>query len=234
VHCETTTGLLNPIMEIASVVAAANRRLVIDAMSSFGAIHVDARDLRFEALMASSNKCLEGVPGIGFVLARLDSLDASRGRAHSVALDLHEQWKGLEANGQWRFTPPTHVLMALDRAIDEHAAEGGVAGRGARYRENCRVLVEGMRALGFRTFLPDTLQAPIIVTFFRPSDPRFEFEKFYDGLRRRGYVIYPGKLTQADTFRMGCIGRIGAGEMRGALAAVREVLSELGVASAGP
>ncbi len=234
VHCETTTGLLNPLAEIAAVVARHGRRLVVDAMSAFGAIEVDARRVPFDALVASSNKCLEGVPGIGFALVDRQSLASSAGEAHSVALDLHAQWRGLEANGQWRFTPPTHVLAALDRALEEHFLEGGVAGRGARYRANCELLVAGMRALGFETFLPDALQAPIIVTFLRPADPRFEFEKFYELLRLRGFVIYPGKLTEAETFRVGCIGRIGPTEIRGALEAVRAALADLGVTSARP
>ena len=140
----------------------------------------------------------------------------------------------MEKNGQWRFTPPTHVLAALDRALDQHAAEGGVAGRGARYRRNCAQLVEGLRAMGFETLLPDRLQAPIIVTVRMPADPKFHFETFYDRLARRGFVIYPGKLTVADSFRIGCIGALGEPEMRGALEAIRDVIAELGVASCAP
>ena len=228
VHCETTTGILNPLGEIATVVAGRGRRLLVDAMSAFGALEVDARVTPFEALMASSNKCLEGVPGIGFSLVGRAALASSKGNAHSLALDLYEQWKGLESNGQWRFTPPTHVLAALDRAIEEHSLEGGVAGRGARYRANCARLVAGMRAMGFRTLLPDELQAPIIVTFHRPVDPHFDFEAFYAALRARGFVIYPGKLTRAETFRIGCIGRIGVAQVDGALSAVKDVVAELG------
>ncbi|MFQ5959161.1 MAG: 2-aminoethylphosphonate--pyruvate transaminase, partial [Alphaproteobacteria bacterium] len=140
----------------------------------------------------------------------------------------------MEGNGQWRFTPPTHVLAAFDRALDEHAAEGGVAGRGARYRQNCRVLVEGMRALGFETLLPDSLQAPIIVTFHTPADSNYDFAAFYDGLRRRGYVIYPGKLTVADSFRIGCIGKVFEDDIRGALAAIVETLAGMSVRDCGP
>jgi 2-aminoethylphosphonate-pyruvate transaminase len=140
----------------------------------------------------------------------------------------------MEKNGQWRFTPPTHCILAFDQALDEFDAEGGRAGRGRRYRENCRMLVEGMRALGFRTLLPDELQAPIIVTFHKPNDPKFDFEVFYDQLRRRGYVIYPGKLTVADSFRIGCIGSLGPEQMTGALAAIRDCLDEMGVTSCVP
>ena len=234
VHCETSSGMLNPIEEIARVTARHGRGLVIDAMSSFGALPLDAREVRFDALMASANKCLEGVPGLGFALIREAALAASKGNARSLSLDLHDQWVAMEGNGQWRFTPPTHVIAALDRALDEHAAEGGVAGRGRRYAENCRILVEGMRALGFETLLADRLQAPIIVTFRMPADPLFEFRGFYDRLAGRGYLIYPGKLTVAESFRIGCIGRLGRAEMRGAVEAIGAVLAEMGVADGRP
>jgi 2-aminoethylphosphonate-pyruvate transaminase len=234
VHCETTSGILNPIERIAEVVARRGRRLLIDAMSGFGALPLDARQMPFEALAASANKCLEGVPGMGFAIVRKEAFEAARGNAPVLSLDLHDQWAAMERNGQWRFTPPTHVLAALDQALAEHEAEGGVEGRGARYRENCRILIEGMRALGFETLLPDCLQAPVIVTFKMPADPRFAFEEFYDRLRQRGYVIYPGKLTVAPSFRIGCIGRIGPAEMRGALLAIEATLSEMGVGSGRP
>jgi 2-aminoethylphosphonate-pyruvate transaminase len=234
VHCETTSGILNPIAAIAAVTARHRRALLIDAMSAFGALPLDAREVPFEALAASANKCLEGVPGVGFGLVRREALEAARGNAPALSLDLLDQWASMEKNGQWRFTPPTQVLAALDRALAEHAAEGGVAGRGARYAETCRILIAGMRELGFATLLPDGLQAPIIVTFAMPADPRFVFEDFYGRLRARGYVIYPGKLTVAPSFRIGCIGHITPDDMRGALAAVRAVLDEMGVASGAP
>ncbi len=231
VHCETTSGVLNPVAEVAAVVAKAGRRLLVDAMSAFGAIALDAREVAFDALAASSNKCIEGVPGVGFVICRKETLDACKGNAPSLTLDLFDQHQALEKTGQWRFTPPIHCIVAFDQAIKEHEAEGGVAGRGGRYRNNCRILVEGMRKLGFETLLPDRLQAPIIVTFHMPADPKFVFQTFYDKLSERGFVIYPGKLTVADSFRIGCIGRLGEKEMKGALAAIREVMGEMGVAS---
>jgi len=234
VHCETTSGILNPIEAVAKVTARHGRSLLIDAMSAFGAIPLDAGVVPFDAVVASSNKCLEGSPGMGFCIARVAALEATKGNAPSLVLDLHDQWVAMEANGQWRFTPPTHCILALDQALDEFDAEGRVAGRGARYGENCRILVEGMRARGFHTLLPDELQAPIIVTFHMPSDPRFEFQTFYDQLSRRGYVIYPGKLTVAESFRIGCIGRLGAGEMRHALAAIEAVLNEMDVSHCAP
>ncbi|MDE0921213.1 MAG: 2-aminoethylphosphonate--pyruvate transaminase [Arenicellales bacterium] len=234
VHCETTTGILNPIEPIAAVVAAAGRALLIDSMSAFGALPVSSRRIRFDALVASSNKCLEGAPGLGFCLASKDALEATQGNSDSLCLDLYQQWKGLEVNGQWRFTPPTHCILAFDQALQEFDEEGGVSGRGGRYRTNCDLLVTGMRELGFETLLPDELQAPIIVTFRMPADAAFDFQSFYDGLSDRGYIIYPGKLTIAESFRMGCIGRLDAGHMRGALNAVREVMAEMGVASGSP
>jgi 2-aminoethylphosphonate-pyruvate transaminase len=234
VQCETTSGILNPIAEIGAVVVKAGRRFLLDAMSAFGALPLDARQIQFDAMAASSNKCLEGVPGIGYVVCRTAALEETKGNATSLSLDLHDQWTVMTATKQWRFTPPLQVIAALHRAIEEHAAEGGVAGRGARYASNWKILVEGMRALGFETLLPDRLQAPIIVTFHMPRDPRFDFQNFYDSLKGRGYVIYPGKLTVAESFRIGCIGRLSAEHMKGALEAVRAVLGEMGVTDCGP
>jgi len=229
VYCETTSGLLNPLAEVAAVVKDAGRRLLLDAMSAFGALPCDAREIQHDALVSSFNKDLEGVPGATFAICRKTALEAAAGNAHSVVLDLHDQWQFMEKTGQWRFTPPTHVVAAFDRALEEHAAEGGIAGRGARYRKNCQVLIEGMRAMGFRPLLPDALQAPIIVTFHKPSDPRFDFNVLYENLASRGYLIYPGKLTKIDSFRIGCIGRIDEKDIRGALAAIREALGEMGL-----
>lgn len=229
VHCETTSGILNPIEDVAEVAARHGKRLLIDAMSAFGALPLDARKIAFDAVAASSNKCLEGVPGLGFVVARKDALAEAAGNATTLVLDLHDQHQDLERSGQYRFTPPTHVVAAFHQALAEFRDEGGVAGRGRRYAENCRVLVDGMRALGFTPLLPPALQAPVIVTFRMPRHPRFAFERFYDALRRRGYVIYPGKLTVADSFRIGCIGRLYPEDMRGALAAVRDALAEMQV-----
>ena len=203
-------------------------------MSAFGAIDIDARKIQYDALAASSNKCLEGVPGLGFVVCRKSALAECKGNATTLVLDLHDQAEGFAKTGQYRFTPPIHVIVALGKAIEEHAAEGGVAGRGQRYRDNAKVLIDGMRAMGFRTLLGEKLQAPIIITFHMPSDPRFVFQTFYDGLKGRGYVIYPGKLTVADSFRMGCIGRLYPKDMQGALDAVRDVLAEMRVSNGGP
>lgn len=229
IHCETTSGILNPIAEIGALAAKYKKSYLIDSMSAFGALPLDARALHADALAASSNKCIEGVPGLGFVICRREALARTKGNATTLVLDLHDQWANFEKTGQYRFTPPTHVIVAFHQALEEFAAEGGVAGRGGRYRNNCRILLEGMMALGFKPLLAAHLQAPIIVTFHMLNHPRFDFQRFYDGLKERGFVIYPGKLTVADSFRIGCIGRLGEKEMHGALAAVREVLDELGV-----
>ncbi len=226
IHCETTSGILNPVREVAEIVARHGRGLLIDAMSAFGAIPLSARDVRFDAVVASSNKCLEGSPGLGFCLADKTALQATEGNSPSLCMDLYDQWVAMEANGQWRFTPPTHAILAFNQALDEFEAEGGVEGRGGRYRENCRILVDGMRKLGFTTLLRDELQAPIIVTFHMPDDPAFDFNRFYNSLSEQGYIIYPGKLTVADSFRIGCIGRLGAEQMHGALAAIRNTMSQ--------
>jgi 2-aminoethylphosphonate-pyruvate transaminase len=229
VHCETGTGILNPLPEIAAVVARHGRGLIVDAMSSYGAIAIDARTVRFDALVAASGKCLEGVPGMGFVIARRAALERCAGNSGSLALDLVDQWQYMQKTGQWRFTPPTHVLAALRAAIDQYQTQGGQAARLARYTENCAALISGMRALGFKTFLPDALQAPIIVTFHSPPDPAYDFKQFYDRVRDRGFILYPGKLTAVDTFRVGCIGAIGPGTLTQAVAAVADVLRGMGV-----
>lgn len=227
VHCETGTGILNPLPEIALVVAGRGRRLIVDAMSSFGAIPVDAQKMPFDALIAASGKCLEGVPGMGFVIANREALAAAHGNSHSLAMDLHDQWAYMQKTGQWRFTPPTHVVAALRAAIDQYKEEGGQPERLARYGENCATLVSGLRALGLKTFLEDRVQAPIIVTFLAPPDPVYDFKKFYRKVRDWGFILYPGKLTAIETFRVGCIGAIGAAEMRCAVETIGATLHEM-------
>src|SRR5436190_11250235 len=231
VHCETTSGILNPIGMIGDIAARYGKRFLLDSMSAFGALPLNAADIVFDAVAASSNKCIEGVPGLGFVIARKAALEKTKGNATTLVLDLHDQWSNFEKTGQYRFTPPIHVIVAFHQALEEFHAEGGVAGRGGRYADNCKILIEGMSALGFEPLLPKALQAPIIVTFRMPADQAFVFQTFYDKLKERGYVIYPGKLTVAESFRIGCIGRLNADHMRGALAAIRDILNEMGVRS---
>lgn len=220
VHCETTSGLLNPLDEIAACVGAAGRRLLVDAMSSFGAVPVNGARTPFTALVGSANKGLEGVPGLGFAIAEKRHLATCAGNALSLSLDLHDQWQSFESNGQWRFTPPVQVVAALSAALDQLDAEGGVAARHARYRANCAALVRRMQAHGFRPFVDPALQAPVIVTFRIPPGGWFQFEAFYGFLHARGVVIYPGKLTHEPSFRIGCIGAIGPDDIARALQAV--------------
>ncbi len=228
-HCETTSGVLNPIAEIGRATRASGRRFFVDAMSSFGAIPVDLGAMCIDYLVSSSNKCIEGVPGFAFVLARLDALQSTSGWARSISLDLLAQHKGLEANGQFRFTPPTHAILAFHRALAELDSEGGVAGRGRRYAENHSVLVEGMTALGFRRYLAPQYQSCIITSFYYPDDPWFDFDVFYRSLSSRGFVIYPGKVGGANCFRIGSIGRIHPDDVRRLVDAVRDVLGEMKV-----
>ncbi len=234
VHCETTSGILNPIAEIAEVCEKHGKSLIIDSMSAFGAIDLDAAKVTFDAVMASSNKCLEGVPGMGFAIIRKSVLEGCKGNAHALSLDLYDQWTAMEKNAQWRFTPPTHVIVAFDSAISQFLDAGGVAGRYKRYSENRDILIDGMRKFGFETLLPDNLQAPIIVTFKMPEDPNFDFEVFYERLKNQGYIIYPGKLTVAPSFRIGCIGALGADEIRGALKVIESVLKDMNVQNGRP
>jgi len=234
VHCETSSGILNPLSEIAEAVNRAGRRLLVDSMSAFGAVPLDVNELGCDAFVSSANKCIEGVPGFGFVVMKRDVMTASKGNAHSLSLDLHAQWDYMEKSGQWRYTPPTHSVAAFLKALDIHAAEGGVTGRGARYAANRDVLVAGMRGLGFETLLDDTWLSPIIVTFFTPANPAFGFSEFYERMKAKGFIIYPGKLTVADSFRVGCIGRMDAAIMRDVVAAAGRSLTEMGVRSAAP
>ena len=230
IHCETSTGIENPLQAIAAVVARHGKSLIVDAMSSFGALPIDARTTPFDALIAASGKCIEGPPGMGFVFVRRSVLEKCEGRSTSLALDLYDQWTYMEKTTQWRFTPPTHIVVALDAALAQYRAEGGQPARLARYSANCKALLDGMGALGFRSFLPAAIQAPIIVTFHAPADPRYTFKAFYESVRDKGFVLYPGKLTQVETFRVGCIGSITSTEMRHAVNAVADTLAEMGIA----
>ena len=234
IHCETSTGILNPLDELARVTAEAGRKLIVDAMSTFAALPIDLAWMPAAAVVASANKCLEGVPGLGFVLCDKAELDAAKGNAHSLSLDLHDQWAYMRATGQYRYTPPTHVIAALDVAMARFEAEGGRAARLARYRDNCRHLLEGMAELGFISLLDHVIQAPIIVTFLSPRDPNYRFADVYRALKARGFIIYPGKTTKVDSFRIGCIGSIGPGDMDRLVAAVASTLDELGIADTAP
>jgi len=231
VHCETGTGILNPLPEIAAAVARQGRRLIVDAMSTFGAIEIDSRRMPFDALIAASGKCLEGVPGMGFVIANRTMLEHSVGNSHSLAMDLHDQWMYMQKTTQWRFTPPTHVVAALHAALAQYQAEGGLAARAARYSGNAQVLIDGMGKLGLKSFLRPEVQAPIILTFHAPDDAHYDFKTFYERVRAKGFILYPGKLTQVETFRVGCIGALDRNDMRKVVDAIAATLDEMGVAT---
>ena len=234
IHCETSTGILNPLPEIAAVVAQRGRSLIVDAMSSFGALPIDAQAMPFDALIAASGKCIEGPPGMGFVIARKSVLEQRAGNSTSLSLDLFDQWQYMEKTTQWRYTPPTHVVAAFAAALEAFIAEGGQEARLARYTRNYDMLVRGMSELGFRPFLDPRIQAPIIVTFHAPADARYNFREFYDRVREKGFILYPGKLTQVETFRVGCIGAIGPDEMRHAVNAIRDTLADMRIEHVAP
>jgi 2-aminoethylphosphonate-pyruvate transaminase len=234
IHCETGAGVLNPLNDIAGVCQQLGKGLIVDAMSSFAALEIDARTTPFDALIAASGKCLEGVPGMGFVFLRKDILPFCEGNSTSLAMDLFDQYQYMEKTGQWRFTPPTHVMAALAEAIAQFMEEGGQPARLARYQKNYQTLISGMTALGFKPFLDQSIQAPIIVTFHAPADPAYAFNLFYAAVKKHGFVLYPGKLTQTETFRVGCIGAIGQREMLQAVHAIALSMKELGIVSGSP
>ena len=230
VHCETTTGMLNPAEDVGAMVRRHGREFILDAMSSFGGIPMSMESTGAHYLISSANKCIQGVPGFGFVVADRASLESSKGRARSHSLDLHDQWHEMETKvGKWRFTSPTHVVNAFARALDELESEGGVKARHARYVANQKTMVEGMRALGFRTLIGDEIQSPIITSFHYPEADGFEFQKFYDALKARRFVIYPGKVSNAQCFRIGSIGDVHPEDMTQLVAKVGEGLEEIGV-----
>jgi 2-aminoethylphosphonate-pyruvate transaminase len=230
VHCETTTGMLNPAEAVGKVARRHEKVFILDAMSSFGGIPLTMEQVGADYLVSSANKCLQGVPGFGFVIARREQLLGTRGWARSLSLDLFDQWREMEdKHGKWRYTSPTHVVRAFRQALDEFDAEGGVAARHARYSENHRVLIEGFTALGFRPLLPAELRSPIITSFHYPDHPAFTFEKFYEAMKRRRFVLYPGKVSRAETFRVGTIGHAFPDDFRQLAVAAREALAEMGV-----
>ena len=230
VHCETTTGMLNPVEAVGEIVHRHGREFILAAISSFGGIPMSMESTGAQYLISSANKCVQGVPGFGFVVADRATLEATKGRARSHSLDLFDQWREMETKGgKWRFTSPTHVVSAFAQALDELEAEGGVEARHTRYVANQRTMVEGMREMGFRTLIGDEVQSPIIASFYYPDDVEFEFQKFYDALKSRGYVIYPGKVSHAQCFRIGSIGDVHPADMTELIGHILEVLETMGV-----
>ncbi|POT55732.1 2-aminoethylphosphonate--pyruvate transaminase [Citrobacter amalonaticus] len=225
VHSETTTGMLNPIAEVGALARQYGKTYIVDAMSSFGGIPMDIAELNIDFLISSANKCIQGVPGFAFVIAREAKISVCKGCSRSLSLDLYAQWRCMEDNhGKWRFTSPTHTVLAFAQALKELAEEGGVAARHRRYQQNQRSLVAGMRALGFNTLLDDDLHSPIITAFYSPEDPQYRFKEFYTRLKEQGFVIYPGKVSQSDCFRIGNIGEVYDADITALLAAIRNAM----------
>ncbi|MBK9782317.1 MAG: 2-aminoethylphosphonate--pyruvate transaminase [Anaerolineales bacterium] len=227
IHCETTTGIINPIEDYGRIVRKHNRTYIVDAMSSFGAYPIDLKKCEIDFLISSSNKNIEGVPGFSFVLARKAALIAAKGFARTLSLDLFAQWEGLEGDGQFRFTPPIHSILAFRQALIELEQEGGVSARGARYKKNYEATISAMQKMGFKTYLKPEDQGYIITSFYYPDHPNFNFQEFYERLSEKGHVIYPGKLTVADCFRIGHIGRLGLTDVKALMSAVAKTLSEM-------
>ncbi len=207
VHSETTSGILNDIESVGKVVKAAGKVFIVDAMSSFGGVDIPVADWGIDFLISSANKCIQGVPGFSFIICRLSELEKCKGKAVSLSLDLYDQWKGMY-DGKWRFTSPTHVVLAFSKAIEEMKEEGGVPARCRKYEENNKLLISEMKKLGFETYIDEEHQGPIITTFFYPENCGYTFKEMYEFIKERGYAIYPGKVTEADTFRIGNIGEI--------------------------
>lgn len=223
VHCETTTGMLNPVKQVGEIVKSYGKTYIIDAMSSFGGIEFDVADLRVDFLVSSANKCIQGVPGFGFIIAQREAMRSTKGQARSLSLDLYEQWRAMEqGKGKWRFTSPTHVVRAFAQALVELDEEGGISARARRYRINQQALTIGMRALGFNTLLDDTQQSSIITSFISPDSSAYNFAEFYQRLKAKGFVIYPGKVSDADTFRIGNIGEVYDDQIAQLLAVIEE------------
>lgn len=224
VHSETTSGILNDIQAVGAVVHELGRVFIVDAMSSFAGVDIPVKDWGIDFLISSANKCIQGVPGFSFILANRRLLTESAGKARSLSLDLYDQWKTMEVDGKWRFTSPTHVVLAFAQALKELAAEGGVPARSKRYYENNRLLISEMKKLGIRPYIDEEHQGPIITTFFYPDDCDFQFSEMYQYIKERGYAIYPGKVTEAETFRIGNIGEIYPEDITRVAGLIREFL----------
>lgn len=227
VHSETTSGILNDIASVAAVTRKYHKIFIVDAMSSFGGVDIDVGGLGIDFIVSSANKCIQGVPGFSFIICKKTALDACKGRARSLSLDLYDQWRVMDKDGKWRFTSPTHVVLAFAQALRELDAEGGIPARYKRYRSNNRLLVSRMKAMGFKTYIDEKVQGPIITTFYCPDIPRFDFSDMYTYIKKRGYAIYPGKVTDADTFRIGNIGEIYPGDMVKVTDIIGDYLEEL-------
>ena len=226
VHSETTSGILNDIESVGKVVKGQGRTFIVDAMSSFGGVDIPVADWGIDFIISSANKCIQGVPGFSFIIAKKNLLMESAGKARSLSLDLYEQWKTMEVDGKWRFTSPTHVVLAFAKAMEEMEKEGGISARNRRYVENNKLLIQLMREMGIKTYIDEKHQGPIITTFYFPKDATFTFNEMYEYIKERGYAIYPGKVTEAETFRIGNIGEIYKEDIEKLCRIMKEFLEE--------
>ena len=226
VHSETTSGILNDIAAAAKAVKEAGRIFIVDAMSSFVGVDIPVEELGIDYIISSANKCIQGVPGFSFIICSREELKKCEGQARSLSLDLYDQWKTMEKDGKWRFTSPTHVVLAFSQALKEMEEEGGIPARHARYAENNRILIEKMEELGIRPYIEGPLQGSIITIFYYPEHAEFSFQEMYQYIKERGYAIYPGKVTDADTFRIGNIGEIYPEDMERLAQIIRDFLNE--------
>ena len=226
VHCETTTGIFNDIEGIGLLARKYNKVFIVDAMSSFGAVPINMKACSIDFLISSSNKCIEGVPGFSFVFAKSSILETCTGQARTVSLDLFSQWMDMKKNNQFRFTPPIQSILAFRQAIEELKAEGGIEKRSERYLQNYRRLIEGTEALGLKTYLDKKNEGYIITSFLFPDHPNFDFTCFYESLHQRGQVIYQGKLSDTNCFRIGNIGQLYLEDIDRLLLAIQDVLTD--------
>lgn len=226
VHSETTSGILNDIASVAKVVKERGKTFIVDAMSSFGGVDIQVGELGIDFIISSANKCIQGVPGFSFIICRRDKLMESKGKARSLSLDLYDQWETMEKDGKWRYTSPTHVVLAFRQALRELEEEGGIEKRQERYEKNNQILIENLAELGIKPYVGADVQGPIITTFYYPEHHNFSFQDMYQYIKERGYAIYPGKVTDADTFRIGNIGEIYPEDMVKVTAIISEFLKE--------
>ena len=226
VHSETTSGILNDIASVAKVVKGAGKTFIVDAMSSFGGVDIPVGDLEIDFIISSANKCIQGVPGFSFIICNREKLMESKGKARSLSLDLYDQWETMNKDGKWRFTSPTHVVLAFAQALKVMEEEGGIVARAKRYEENNRLLIQKMAEMGIRPYIGSEHQGPIITTFLYPEHHNFSFQDMYQYIKDRGYAIYPGKVTDADTFRIGNIGEIYKEDIEKLCSIIKEFLEE--------
>ncbi|MGH7067700.1 MAG: 2-aminoethylphosphonate--pyruvate transaminase [Acetobacteraceae bacterium] len=232
VYNETSSGIVHDAQAVSAVARGHGRRVIIDAVSAFGALPLDLSTMpEVDAALFTANKCLEGIPGLAFAISPRERLAGRVGEAQSWCLDLADIYVHAERNGtgSFRFTPPAQVLNALSVALDLFAAEGGREHRLARYQANLRTFADGIRAIGLSPYLPRALQGPVVFNVHAPDDPRWDLQSFVDRVKERGFVISNFFDTANPSFRVGLIGALGPEDYREAVAAIDAALKALGI-----